>query len=253
MNARPDREQRFDAELRRAARALVTEELPTGVLDPAAGASLGLGAAADGAVRGRRVVPGFAAVAGAIAVLLVATAIAFAPSVPGSSAPAPTPSPVPTPAAAPVFRETLAIRLDLETLDYQCGAGRPLASIGPGPNAIAREAVVCTAPAAMGPFMAAVIVSESASGQVVEVHAKADFTNGDTPAGRTAVASMLAKAAAISVVKGSGNVLGDWVVGHLAALEANDRVSTELEGLALEPLRNSDGGYFLQIGLLPAT
>jgi hypothetical protein len=248
MTARIDREARFDAELRRVARAVVTEELPTGVLDPAVGASLGLGVA-DGAVRAHRGMPGVAAVAGAVAVLVLATAIAFAPRSPGSSAGVPTPSPVPTPTAAPVFRTTLAIRLDLQTLDYRCADGRPLASIGSGPGAIAREATVCTAPETIGPFMAAVIVGESAAGQVVDVHAKADFTNGDTPAARRAVASSLAKAAAISAVQGSGNVLGDWVNSNVGALEPNDRVSTVLEGLTLELLRNSDGGYSLRIAL----
>ena len=249
MSGRADREERFDAELRGAARSLVTEELPSGILDPTVGESLGLEVAADGAVRAQRGMPGFAAVAGIVAVLLFATAIAFAPTSPGSSGPVPSPSAVPSPTAPPRFRTTLAIRLDLETLHYRCAAGRPIASIGTGPNAIAREATVCAAPESNGPVMAAVIVSESAAGEVVEVHAKADFTKGDTPAGRAAVASMLAKTAAISAVQGSGNVLGDWVNASVGALEPSDRVSTVLEGLAVELLRNSDGGYSLRIAL----
>ena len=234
---------RFDAELGRAARALVTEPMPAGILDPAAGPVGTFGA--------RRAIPGFATVAGALVVLVLVTAVAFVPRLPGGPGPSPTPTPSPTPSPNPtsLFRPTLALRLDFQTLGYTCQDGRPLATTGPGPDGVAREAAVCLAPAALGPFVGAVIVGESAAGLVVEVHAKADFTDGDTPAARDSVASMLAKAAAISVVQRSGNAMGSWVHDNVATLEPNGRVSTTIEGLELTLSRTSDGGYVLLMGL----
>ena len=45
-----DLETRFDAELRRAARSLVTEDLPRGVLDQSVSAALGQERAVDGSI-----------------------------------------------------------------------------------------------------------------------------------------------------------------------------------------------------------
>lgn len=242
--------ERFDEELRRAARALVTEELPRGVLDPAVAASLGLGAM-DGAVRPRRALPGFAAVAGAIVVLLVATVVTFVPRSPGgpgsSSSPAPTATPAST--TGPLFRTTAEIRAAFEKLRYTCRDGLPLATIGPRLDAIVRESAVCLPPNDLGPFMAAVIVSESASGQVVEAHGKADFTGADTRAGREAIAATLAKAAAVVVTEGAGDAVAQWVSANLVALETNDGVATSIGGLGLKLGRTSDGGYLMSVHL----
>jgi hypothetical protein len=251
---------RFDEELRGAARALVTEALPRGVLDPLVGASLGLGGGPDGVVRSRRALPGFAAVFGAIVVLLLATAVTFAPRSPGGSVPStstmptatPTPSASPLPPTAARFRTTAAIRLDFEQLRYACRDGEPLATSGPGPDAIVRESAVCLAPDDLGPFMAAVIVSESARGQVVDVYGKANFTGADTPGGREAIAATLAKAAAVVVAPGGGGAVAAWVSGNLVALDPVDVVVTSIGGLDLKLGRTIDGGYFLSVQL-PAT
>jgi hypothetical protein len=242
---------RFDEELRRAARALVTEEMPRGVLDPAVGAALGLGGGVAGVVRTRRVLPGFAAVAGAVAVLLLATAVAFAPRSPGGPGPsrssAPAATPVPT--AGPLFRTTAEIRADFEKLRYTCRDGLPLATVEPGPDAIVRESAVCLPPDDLGPFMAAVIISEAASGQVVEAHGKADFTGLDTRAGREAIATTLAKAAAVVVTEGAGDAVAQWVSANLVALEPDDGVATTIGGLGLKLGRTTDGGYLLSVHL----
>lgn len=234
---------RFDAALRQAARAIVTEELPHGVLDPAVGQSLD-GGSLDGSVRARRTIPGFAAAA-AVVVLALATALALAPRSPGGppAAASPSPSPVATPGA---LRTTSQIREDLATLDYTCEPGQPLSSIGPEPEAAVREATVCTAPAGIGPFMAAVIVGESASGHVVDVHAKADIVGGDTAAARGGVADALAKVAAIGATPASsGNALGDWVVATAPTLEPTGGANAAIDGFDIKLARNANGGYVL--------
>lgn len=245
-------EARFDEELRRAARSFVSEELPRGVLDPSVGASSGLGSTAGvGAVRGRRALPGFVSLAGAAAVLLLATAVVLAPG--SGPVPSPVPSPsaplAPSPSQPAALRTTAEIRADLENLHYACAAGLPLSTIEPGPIAIVRESVVCTAPTDEGPLQAAIIVGESASGQVVEVHAKADIIGADTPAARDAIASVLAKAAAVAAQKGDGSTLATWVLGHATTLEKDDGTSIELLGLGLKLGRNSAGGYMLSVHL----
>lgn len=255
MSGRQDRDQRFDEELRRTARSLVTEELPRGVLDPDVGASLGLRErpSAGGAVRARRSLPGFAGMAGALVVLLLATAVALAPGTPSGpgSSEEPSPTPVATPSPSPVattvtLRSTDAIVEDMIRLRYTCEDGSPVESLGPGPDPVARESAVCVAPADIGPFVAAVIVGETAEGWVVEVHAKADIVGDDTPVAREAVAGALAKAAAIAVgFPGTGNKVGDWVMATVPALELSIGDTVELDGISVKVVRNENGGYLL--------
>jgi hypothetical protein len=226
----------------------VADELPSGILEPSLGE--------DGP---RRVVPGFAPAVAAIVILLAATAVALGP---GGIGPAPTPVPTPTatlapsPTAAPtarpvgLFRTTAAIRGDLETLTYVCQVGEPLSSIGPGPNAVLREAAVCVAPAAMGPFMAAVIVGEGAGAGVVEVHAKADMVGDDTSAARAAVASTFAKVAAISsAIASAGNEMGNWVNATLPTIEPSGGEDKIINGFDVKIARNANGGYLLIVHL----
>lgn len=253
MTGQFDGDGRFDDELRRAARALVTEELPRGLLDPSIGASLG---GHDGVVRARRALPGLASVAGAVAVLLLATAVVFAPGSPGgpgassTATPSPTaPTAPPSPAPTSPLRTADEIRADFARLHYTCGPGLPLSTIEPGPDAVVREAVVCLAPVDAGPLDGAVIVGESASGQVVEVHAKADIVGADTQEARAAIAELLAKAAAVAAHQGDGSTLATWVLGHAPSLEPDEGASTELLGLGLKLGRTTNGGYSLSVHL----
>ncbi|MEO5704693.1 MAG: hypothetical protein ABIZ52_01095 [Candidatus Limnocylindrales bacterium] len=256
---RRDRDElRFDEELRRATRTLISEELPRGVLDPSVGAALGL-RAGNGTVRARRALSGFTSLAGAVAVLLLATAVVLAPGSPSGPAASPTTSPSPTAAPSPTgapsptppsgLRTTAEIRADLVKLRYTCSDGLPLSTIEPGPDAVVRESVVCVAPADSGPLDAAVIVGESASGQVVEVHAKADIVGADTPEARDAVAAVLAKAAAVAAQKGASSTLATWVLGNVPSLALDEGTSTELLGLGLKLGRSPNGGYLLSVHL----
>ena len=249
MTERRNVEQRFDEELRTAARSLVAEDLPRGVLDPAVGASLGLGSSVTATVRGRRALPGFAAPAVAVVVLLLATAVALAPGsfVRPSPSPEPSPTATPAPTLTPVFRTSEAIRLDLEKLTYTCQVDVPVATILPGPDAVVRDSLVCLPPADIGPFRAAVIVGESASGDVVEVHMKADFTAGDTLPNRQALAATLGKAAAVVAVEGSGNAVATWVEENLPALAVDQGVKFGVQGLSLKIGRDPTGSYSLVI------
>jgi hypothetical protein len=252
---RGDLDSRFDAALAKAARALVTDDLPRGVLDA------GLSPAGSGApvVRGRRSVPAFAGIAAAV-VLLLASAIALAPGgIPSASqtpptlaAPTPSLAASPSPAASsgPVlhgaFRSTSEIRADFEKLRYACRAGNPVLPTGPSPSAMVQEGAVCTDPGDDGRYMAAVIVGEAADGRVVEVHVKADLIGEDTTAAREALAVPLAKAVAISVQgQGVGNALAAWVVDVVPSLSNGTGNSTELLGFGVKIIRGSSGSYSL--------
>jgi hypothetical protein len=218
---------RFDRELRLAAKGLVGEELPHGVLDPAVAPRIG------------RPAPVLATLAAAVVILVVAVAIAglprgFGGPGPGSSASVPASA---APSVAPAFRTTAEIRADLVTLRYSCIAGPALASIGPGADAIARQSAVCNAPADIGPLLAAVI----------EAHAKSDIVGADTPAARAAVAAVLGKDAAIVVVAGRGDAVAAWVEAKLPVVEKNDATSTVIDGVALRLDRSATGGYELEM------
>lgn len=242
-----DLDARFDRELSRAVRRLVTEDLPRGILD----AGLAPGAGLAGSVRGRRPVPVFAGVAVAI-VLLLASAVALAPGGFPPASPTPLPTPSPASSAGPVkegaLRSTLEMRSDYLRLGYSCAAGSAFPSIGPGPSDPVREGLICTAPADAGPYISAVIVSEAADGRPVDVHVKADLTEDDSPAARAEIAVPLAKAAAISASgQAVGNTLAQWVLGAVKTLEPSGSARTELDGFSMQLVRNAKGGYELSV------
>jgi hypothetical protein len=254
---RGDLESRFDAELARAARSLVTADLPRGILD----AGLSPAGSGAGVVRGRRSVPAFAGIAAAL-VLLLASAIALAPGgIPGTSQvpptlAAPTSSPAtssaPSASSGPVlhgsFRSTGEITADFENLRYACHEGNVILANGPSPSAMVKEGAVCTAPTDDGPYIAAVIVGLAADGRIVEVHVKADLTGEDTTPAREAIAVPLAKAVAISAQgQGTGNALAAWVIGVVPSLSPGMGNSTELLGFGVKIVRSSSGGYQLYL------
>jgi hypothetical protein len=247
---RPRDEARFDEELRRAARSLIHEDLPRELLDPAvSGATRGLGV-----ITTRRALPGFAAAASAVAVLLVATAVALAPGGlnPAASQTPPATeslgmqlSPPPSPSSAP-FRPTSSLVADLVMLDYRCNDGREVESPKPGIDAVIRESAVCTAPD--GPVLGAVIIGEGRIG-VVHLQIKGDIVGEDTVAARQAVADMLAAVAAIGPwEKEDGLLIKDWVLDKVPSLEKNKSVVLQARGLSLSIFRSQTGSYALSMG-----
>ena len=236
---------RFDQALARVVRSLVTEDLPRGVLD----AALAPGGGAAGAVRVRRSWPAYAGVFGAV-VLLLATAIVFAPigGPPPPPSPSPTaePSPGPSTGASASFRSTLDIRADFMRLHYACVAGSPLPSIEPSPTAVVREGAICTAPADAGPYIAVVILGEAADGRVVDLHTKADLVGPDTIDARSAIAEPLAKSVAVAASgQAVGNQLAQWVLETAPTIEPSLGAGTVLQGFSLKIVRNAAGGYQL--------
>jgi hypothetical protein len=239
-------EARFDEELRRAARSLITEELPMDILDPALAPGGGL---LGGGVRPRMALPGVTAAAASLVVLLLASAVALAPGTPGPSASPPATESLgmnvsPKPTSGPVLRSTGQIRAELVDLGYACNDGPRIESPLPGPDAVVRDSAICEAPAGLGPLTAAVVVGEAAGARVVLVNIKADIVGEDTPAAREAVAQAMAKAAAlVTVNKADGSYIGSWIVAKIPALEPREGVELERGGLFLRINRSTSGAF----------
>lgn len=235
---------RFDDDLRRAARGLVMEQLPRGILDPH------LGPANEAAWQPRRTAPGLATGVAAVMVLLLATFVSLAPGgrlPPADPSPTVAPSPTKSPGAA-AFHPTGKIRANLGKLDYTCNDGFVPESIGPGPDAVAREAAVCTAPEDIGPLIAAVIVGEARRGAVVELVVKADIIGDDTQANREQVAAAVGGAVSLVTIDMlDGGALGSWVVSHLPEVQPGEGAEVVLRGYTLELDRGLNAGYLLVI------
>lgn len=242
---------RFDDELRRSARALVAEELPRGILDQPVGGRVGEGFA------GRRSSPGLAAILAAVAILLTATVIALAPGTGPRPSPSPGVSPNPSPSATPArtkppfverFRSTAAIVGQLAKVGYRCNDGAPLASVGPEPDAVTKEAAACSAPDSIGPFMLAVIVGEAANGKVVELHVKADLVGPDTTESRAAMAGEMARIFALSLLdEGAGQSGGSWAAVHVVELEPGTDAEVVLRQVDFHAARLPTSSYFVVV------
>jgi hypothetical protein len=232
---------RFDNELRRAARALVLEELPEGVLDQEV-----LGTAGRGVVA-RRGAPGLAVTVVATVILLTAAAIALAPAT--APPPAASPSPAPAQTKAPFvehFRSTDVIRGQLAKLGYSCNDGFPPSSIGPESDAVTREATVCTAPESIGPFVMAVVVGEAANGKVVELTIKSDIVGADSAESRAALAAGVAKVFAGAFVdEVAGQNGGSWAKVHLPQLERGEDTDVILRQVSFRASRLASSSYFI--------
>lgn len=250
----------FDDELRRSARALVVEELPRGILDQP------LDRRSPGVVS-RRASPGLAAILAAVAILLTATVIALAPGT--GPLPSPSPSVEPGPPTAPAstpattppvprfierFRSTEVIRGQLLKLGYGCNDGAPVPSPGSAPDAVAKESTICLAPESIGPFMAAVIVGESANGKVTQLTIKAEIVGDDTTESRAAVAAAVAKIFALSLVdEGAGQSGGGWAKVHLPQLERGDDNEVVLRQVDFHAWRQPNLSYLVEVrGAIPA-
>jgi hypothetical protein len=251
MDPRPRDEARFDEELRRAARSLIKEQLPPNVLDPALAGSRAL----PGRVTTRRALPGFAGAAAAVVVLLIATAVALAPGAPHASVGTPPATESlgmqlsPAPSVLPVFRATSSILMDLGVLDYRCNDGAVIESPKPGPDAIVKEAAVCTAPDSAGPLTAAVIIGEATGGRVVEILVKADIVGDETPAALQAVAETVGTAASVvAYEKANGAFIKAWVLEKLPTVSKNESVVLQARGYAMRIFRSATGSFLLSMG-----
>lgn len=237
------RAQGFDDELRRSARSLVVEDLPWRVLELPVEGAAGLG------VLSRRGAPGLATVMAAMAIVLTAAAIALSPAAAPPPAPSPTAPHQPTKAPfAERFRSTDVLRGQLAKLGYSCNDGLPLSSVGPEPDAVTREATVCTAPESIGPFVMAVIVGEAANGEVVELTIKSDIVGAEGGVQRGAIATAVAKVFALSLLdEGAGQSGGLWVKTHLVELERGEDVAAILRQVSFRASRMATGSYVVAV------
>jgi hypothetical protein len=237
---RPGDEARFDAELRTAARGLVHGELPDGVLDPQfVPARAGI---RDG------LVPGLAAAAVVVVLLLGVTALVIAPGSPfgpGTTGSAPVSTPVPTPAP---FRGTSEIVGHVVAQGYSCNDGYKLPTSGPSAGPAVRESAVCNAPEDIGALIAAIIVGEGVSGDVVTIWMHADIMGEDSPTNRDAVARVLAKLALMSFAGAeAGRAASDAMLWHLPRLVHGETWTGDVAGHRLTIERHQNGGYRVTI------
>lgn len=236
---------RFDDALRRAARGIVAEELPSGILAP------GLVAGPDGVRHGpalRGFAPGLAGMAAAVMILVLATGIALAPG--GFGGPTISP-PVESSFAAtvPLFRTSAALATDLRGLGYQCGPGGALPTVGSRPGQAEREGLVCVTQKDDPTKQAALITGETGASEVVRVTIKGEPVGTDPEAAIEELATAFAKLTFISIVDPvAAPVAGNWVNAELPKLTAepaNDTAVNVIGGIRLTLERSALGGYLL--------
>lgn len=241
------RSARFDAELGRAARSLITEELPRDILDPSLGGRAGI----PGVV-GRRAVPGLSTAIAVIALTLIASAVAIGPLGPAAS---PTPSVVvkPTKSPGPLFKTTTEIVAHMVALEYTCNDGFALPTSGPSAGLATQESTVCTAPDGLDVAAAAIVVGESAAAKVVTVWLKADILDKDSPSARDAVARQLSKLASIAI-KGEYESIGatEIILGRISRLQIGERTTAEVGSASLELIRQDIETFSVRIDLIPS-
>jgi hypothetical protein len=235
--------ERFDEELRRAARSLAVEPLPPEILLPSI-----TGQPSLGGIRARRTVPGLATAATAIALLVVAMAVALSAGGPQPTA-SPDLSPRPSKGAGPLFRSTTDIVGNVGTLGYACGDGQPLPTGRSGSDHAVRESAICTTAKDVEPLFAAIIVAESAGRSVVRISFKADIVGEDLPASREAVAKELEKLVETALLDpGAAAAIGEVIVERLPELErAGAGVSLDLAGLHVSMARHETGTYIVNL------
>lgn len=239
------RASRFDQELGRAARSLITEELPRDILDPAIDGARGLSG-----VRGRRPVPGLTALIAVIAILTIGTGVWLAPlSPPPSASPAESVKPTKHPGA--LFHPVQLILSRIGDLEYRCndGNGDPLPSGGSGLKTT--QAGICRAPADLG-YQTLVQVG-SGDGRIAALLIEADLHSelGDVPIDLDDVAahlSMLAQQAIVGTYEGL--VVNEEIRGYIPSLQPGDRAASTKDGIAIEIVRIDTTRYIVRIEAL---
>lgn len=254
---------RFDEELRAAARGLIAEELPRGILDP--------GLSGVPRVTSRGTAPGLAGIAAAVGITLIAVSVALLPGGAGdpspgasggaSAADSPAASePVGTPADTgiqmppPPLRSTSGIGGSLLQNDWVCRSGGPRASAAPGSSQVDREGIVCASPKALVLTTSVLTTRETVGGEVVEVVVRGDLVV-STDSAVTELSETFSKAAYVSMGDTArAPAVGDWVLSRVADLQVQPSGDEEfavfgdvLLTLRLEP----EGGYLLRIEAQP--
>jgi hypothetical protein len=218
MPSRDRLDDRFDRELGLAARSLVTESLPAGVLEQPRPA---------GSRDGGRVV----AIALVVVVLVLAATI-------GAGLLQRTP-----PVDAPAFKALGQLELEVGSLGYFCRRG-PTAS-----PAVARvEALVCASPGTIHPVVAAIIASDDATGAIVAIKVKAGVLGTPTSAAQAGSRFLLEVLATASFAdaRDASEALA-WIRAN-ALLGPGQEARTTIRGIVVVLDRDAGGGYEVEIG-----
>jgi hypothetical protein len=246
------RAERFDDELRRTTRGLVSEDLPRGILDPRL-------AGVDGAASGRAVLPGFATALAAVAIAIVAVIVGVQPPKPGGDESQPplqieAPSSYPSkpagskePESMLVFSSSISRRL--KDLGFSCG-GSQAPTAEPRPSAVARENG-CTGPVASPPNTATVTVGSASSGDVLAVTITAEVTGADDPESRGSLATSLSQLVELVFRSESAATdAGAFVIERLPGLDAPaPTAGLEIDGVHISLERLDAGLYVVSVTL----
>ncbi len=234
---------RFDDALRRTARAMAVEELPRGMLDPAA--SGGLAGVRHGPTL-RRFSPGLTSAAAAVALLVLATGVALAPGGPGNPSQSAPPVDSGFTSTLPVFHPSAVIVAQLSELPYVCEAGNPLPTTRPGQPE--REGIICATRKEDTTMQSALITSEAGDGEVVMVTIKGELA-GTTLTATETLATAMAKLTYASIADPvDAPIAGDWVnaeVRKLRVLPGGDSVVRNIGDIRLTLERSPSGDFFL--------
>ncbi len=223
------RQDSFDAELRRAARALATGELPRGILDPALRTAVGH----RGSASSRPALGGAGLAAAALVVLAVAVIVRLGQP----------------PTGAPVFRETTAIRAEAAAAGYRCREGSGVldpTSTGADPKPA--EMAVCLTPTSIEPVRGALIVLEQPLGMIVEIGVKADIVGAPNAERFATMADSIVELASASIATDvTRAAVGTWIRDGLPGLAVGGRTATTIAGLSLALDRDTETSYHLAI------
>lgn len=185
------RAMRFDDELRRSARGLVTEQLPYGVLDPDLAPRL-----VGGVLPMRHAAPGLASILAAVVILVVATSVAIAPGVLG---PGTQPPHSGFQVSSPPFRSNTDIIQSAQALEYRCNPGRALPTTGPSARPGEREGGVCVSPKSIDSATAKIVPVENGDGEIVEVTVMGALYGPDTETSVDQLAAAMGQLTTLSI------------------------------------------------------
>lgn len=211
----------FDLELGRAARSLVSEPLPRGVLDHLA--------PVDSRRTSLRV--GASLVAAAVIAatgLTLAWALVAPPTGPGRPGPLQGPT---------------RIERELEGGGYTC-------QLEPRPSLpVARpEALVCNAPATLHPVAGAIIVGEDASGSVASIKIKSGVLTTSNASLEATVEIVLERLIGTAFATSEDRAAARAWLRAAVPIAAGTDASTSIAGLRVVLERMSTGGYEILIG-----
>ncbi len=232
---------RFDGELRTAARGLVAEQLPHGILDPElAPRTVG------GFMPVRQAGPGLASIIAAVVILVVATSVAVAPGVLGPGSQPPDSG---FQVRQPLFRATVDVIRDVQALDYSCIPGHALPTSGPSARPGEREGVNCLTPKSLESASATIIPIETGTGEVVEINIEGALYGTDTLTSRDELAAAMARLTSLALADPETAAAAEAFVAEtlprLRVLPSGDDALTIVGGVRVFLQRYIAGGYLL--------